>query len=246
MKYLITFSYDGSKFYGYEKQINKRTVQGEIEEKLKIISNKKVSMVSSGRTDRGVHALNQKAHFNLDINISLDKLKTALNSLLDGDIYIKDITTVDDNFHARFDVLKKEYLYVINVGEYNPIAKDYIYQYCHKLDVLNIRKATKYFIGTLNYKSFTCGQDKRDNYVRTIFNIKVKEKKNTIYISFIGDGFMRYQVRNMIGFLLDVGSGKRESKEVKKVIRLEDRTTASLTAPACGLYLKQVYYKKNK
>ena len=135
MRYLITFSYDGSKYKGYQKQPKEKTIQGELEKALKTINgHKKVCVYASGRTDAGVHAYNQKAHFDLDIkHITPEKLKEGLNSLLPDDIYIKNAEIVNDDFHARFNVKAKEYIYMINMGEYSPIEKDYIYQYNKKL-----------------------------------------------------------------------------------------------------------------
>ena len=136
MRYLMTFSYDGSKFYGYQKQPDKPSVQENIELALtKINSNNFVSISASGRTDNGVHALNQKAHFDLDRDINVDILRNSLNKLTSKYIYIKDIKTVTDDFHARFNVIRKKYTYKINLGEYNPIESDYIYQYNKNIDI---------------------------------------------------------------------------------------------------------------
>ena len=121
MRYLITFSYDGSKFKGYQKQPRLKTVQGEIEKALKELNTDPVTIHGSGRTDAGVHAFNQKAHFDLDIDITEEKLHKALNSLLNDYIYIKKVEEVDSTFHARFNVSAKEYIYKINMGEYDPV-----------------------------------------------------------------------------------------------------------------------------
>ena len=131
MRYFMTFAYDGSKYKGYQVQPKEKTVQGEVEKALKKINGgKRVVIHASGRTDAGVHAYNQKAHFDLDMkNITPEKLKDGLNSLLPKDIYIKHIEIVPDDFHARYNVKAKEYIYIINMGEYNPIEKDYVYQY---------------------------------------------------------------------------------------------------------------------
>ena len=129
MKYLITFSYDGSKYFGYQKQPNKPTVQQEIENVLtQLNSNKPVIISASGRTDSGVHALNQKAHFVLDKEYDESKLQYSMNKMLSTSIYIKNVEKKEDNFHARFDVKKKKYTYKINVGEYNPLEYNYIFQ----------------------------------------------------------------------------------------------------------------------
>ena len=242
MRYLIKYSYDGSKYNGYQKQPRKRTIQRELEKALKEINaNKKVLVSSSGRTDKGVHANNQYAHFDLIINIKPDNLKRALNSILPDDIYIKDVKEVSDNFHARFDVKKKEYIYKINIGEYNPIEKDYIYQYCKDLDINEMKKGLIYIEGTHNFKSFVKGDDYED-YERTIISTKLEKKNNTIIISLIGTGFMRYMVRNIVGLLIEVGEHKYKCSDIEKILKAHDRTKAGKCAPACGLYLEDVYY----
>ena len=243
MRFFITFSYDGSKYKGYQKQPRKRTIQGELEKALKQINaNKRVSVSSSGRTDAGVHAYNQHAHFDLKINITPSKLKTALNSILPEDIYIKDAKVVEDSFHARFDVKSKEYIYKINTGEYNPIEKDYIYQYCKKLDVSEMERALKYIEGTHNFKSFVKGDDIKESYERTIMQTKLIRNDDQIIISLLGNGFMRYMVRNIVGLLIEIGEGKYKSKDMIDILKAEDRTKSGKCAPACGLYLNDVYY----
>ena len=247
MRYLITFAYDGSKYKGYQKQPKEKTVQGELEKALKTINgHKKVSVYASGRTDAGVHAFNQKAHFDLDIqHITPEKLKDGLNSLLPGDIYIKDAQIVADDFHARYNVKAKEYIYIINMGEYNPIEKDYIYQYNKKLDVVEMERALKYLEGTHNFKSFTKSDDEKEDYVRTIVQTRLtRELKNVnkITLSFLGTGFMRYQVRNMIGTLIEIGEGKRKSEDIIDILKAQDRRKAGKTANPEGLYLKDVLY----
>ena len=145
MRFFITFAYDGSKYSGYQKQPRKKTIQGEIERALKQINDgKDVSLVASGRTDAGVHAYNQRAHFDINTKITPEKLKMGLNSLIPDDIYVKKVFEVDKDFHARFNVKAKEYIYKINMGIYNPIEKDYIYQYNKKLDIAEMERALKY------------------------------------------------------------------------------------------------------
>ena len=241
MKYLITFSYDGSKYNGYQKQPSKKTVQKEIEDVLtKINSNKSVSISSSGRTDRLVHALNQKAHFEMK-DMDLEKLKNSINKLLSSSIYVKKIEKVKDDFHARFDVKSKVYVYYINIGEYNPIEKDYVYQYNKNLDIEKMKEAIKYFEGMHNFRAFTKVEEEKD-FVRTIFKTNIEKDADKIIITFEGNGFLRYMVRNMVGLLIEIGSLKRNSSDVQKIMDSLDRTKAGITAPAEGLYLKDVYY----
>lgn len=246
MRYLITFSYDGSSFFGYQKQPKMRTIQGELEKILKEINaNKKVEVYASGRTDAGVHALNQKAHFDLDIEITSDKLLKAMNSLLPEDIYIKKVERVSDNFHARFNAIGKEYVYLINLGEYDPIERNYVYQYNKKLDVVEMERALKYLEGTHNFKSFTKTDEEKDDYVRTLSQtnlIRDTKDVNKITLVFVGTGFLRYMVRNMVGTLIEVGEGKRKSEEIITILNNQDRTSAGKTANPEGLYLKNVFY----
>jgi len=247
MRYLITFSYDGSKFNGYQKQPKLKTVQGELEKALKKInSDKTVSVHASGRTDALVHAYNQKAHFDLDVNISLDKLKRSLNSMIDDYIYIKKVEKVNNDFHARFDVRAKEYIYKINMGEYDPIQKDYVYQCNQKLDLVEMERAMKYLEGTHDFKSFSKADEEKEDFVRTIVQtnlIRNLKDVNKITLTFLGTGFLRYQVRNMVGLLLEIGLGKRSGEDVIDILKACDRRKAGITAPAEGLYLKDVFYK---
>jgi len=241
----MTFSYDGSDFYGYQKQVDKRTVQGELESVIKKINgDKEISIVASGRTDAGVHAVNQKAHFDMEADIDLDKLLKSINSMLPDDIYVKAIEEVSDNFHARYDATGKEYIYQINMGEYNPLERKYVYQHSGKLDVVEMQRAMKYLEGTHSFKSFTKSDEDKD-FVRTLSQTNiVRDLKdvNKITLVFIGSGFLRYMVRNMVGTLIEIGEGKRRSEEIIEILRSEDRTKAGKTANPEGLYLKNVFY----
>ncbi len=243
MRYRIDFSYDGTNFNGYQLQPNLRTVQNELEKAVSYLNRQTYTQVqSSGRTDKGVHALNQVAHFDLDVEIPLYKIKRGLNSNLPADIHIIDVRSVSNNFHARFSAKKKEYIYKINIGEYNPMMRNYIYQYNKDLDLNKMKEAIKYFEGTHDFTSFVSSEDARENKIRTILKTSIKEKNNIVEISFQADGFMKYQVRNMVGLLLYIGSGKKEPKDVVSIIEAKDRTKSVKTAPPEGLYLKKVWY----
>ncbi len=246
MRYLITISYDGTDFFGYQKQPRKRTVQGELEKALKEISGgKTISVHASGRTDAGVHALAQKVHFDLETKITCEKLAKGLNSLLPKDIFVRKVEEVSDDFHARFSALGKEYIYKLNMGEYNPLERNYVYQYNSRLDVVEMERALKYFEGTHNFKSFTKADDEKEDYVRTISQtnlIRDSKDLNKITFVFVGTGFMRYMVRNMVGTLIMVGEGKIKSEEIIDILKKETRIAAGKTASAEGLYLKNVFY----
>ena len=243
MRYLITFSYDGTNFSGYQHQSGLRTVQGELESALKYINGGIDTIVtSSGRTDKGVHALCAKAHVDIMVEITPYKLMRAMNSNLPSDIHVIKTEVVDNEFHARYMVKEKEYQYKLNMGEYNPIERNHVYQYGKRLDVEKMKEAIKFFLGTHSFKSFTPNKDKRNNYIRTINYADIKEKDNIVTFTFRGNGFLKYQVRNMIGYLIKVGEGKKKGEDIPKILEKEDRRMASITAHAEGLYLTKVTY----
>lgn len=240
MRYFMRFSYNGSKFNGFQKQVDKRTVQGDLENVLSKIFNENIRVVASGRTDAGVHAYNQCLHFDSSKEVDFAKLKFSLNSLLHN-IYVKELYSVPDDFHARYDCTKKEYIYKINVGEFDPIYEEYIYQYNKSLDIEKMKDACMYLIGEHDFRSFT-SLDYEKNCVRTIYSIDISIENDIIYIDFVGNGFLKYMVRNMVGLLIEVGSNNRNVEDVKKILDSMDRKEAGICAPSMGLYLANVYY----
>lgn len=242
MRYLMTFSYDGTNFSGYQKQPYKRTIQEEIEKVLSKINNSQISISASGRTDAKVHAINQKAHFDTDKEWNLNTLYNSLNKLLPSDIHIKKIEIVNSDFHARFNVKKKIYVYKINLDEYNPLDRNYIYQYNKCLNIDKIKEATKYLIGEHDFTSFTKLDEPKD-CIRTIYNIDIKLDNNIMLLRFEGNGFLRYMVRNMVGTLIAVGENKIEPIYIEEILKSKNRANAFLTAPPEGLYLENVFYE---
>lgn len=245
MRYLIDFSYSGENFSGYQKQKKLRTVQGEIEKVLTSINNNSLVIIySSGRTDGKVNALHQIAHFDLNYDIKEYKIKSALNSYLPDDIYINEVKKVNDNFHARYMVSSKIYEYKINQGVFNPLLRNHVYQYGKSLKINKIEEALKYFIGTHDFTTFTCSEDKRTDKVRSILSASVICNNDIISIRFEGTGFLKYQVRNMVGLLIKIGENKLEPQKIPCLLEKKDRCAIGLTAPACGLTLIKVNYKK--
>jgi len=240
MRYLITVSYDGSKYYGFQKLNKNKSVQEELEKALTKINKKKVCVKGSGRTDRGVHALAQKCHFDLDISIESNRLVNAINSLVDNYIHVIDCKVVSNDFHARFMVQKKTYKYIINLGDYDAIRNDYIYNYCRKLNVVSMKKASKYLIGRKSFKAFVSG--KRDNYDSEIYKINFKSNKNMLEIEFVGKSFYRYMIRNMVGALMLVGKEKITVEQFNQMILEGYNKYTYMTVPASGLYLVSVEY----
>lgn len=242
MRYKIKIAYDGSNFYGFQKQVGKRTIEEEIEKVLSSINDNAVKITGAGRTDSKVNAIGQVAHFDLEKNISCYKLKGALNSYLPDDIYISSVEEVNGDFHARYMVKSKTYKYMINIGEYNPLLRNQAYQYCKTLDIKNMQKAIKYLIGKHDFTSFSSAQDKRSDKIREIYDAKIEYNDSIITITFIGKGFLKYQVRCMVGTLMKVGENKISPIDVKKILEQKDRTKAGKTAPSNGLTLIDVKY----
>lgn len=244
-RYKIIFSYDGSGFSGYQSQPGLRTIQTELETALqKINAGNHTPITSSGRTDKGVHALAQVAHFDLSITITTAKLKRALNSNLPEEIHVIKAEEVEDAFHARYDVKKKQYGYRINLGEYDPIRRNYIYQCNHSLSIEKMKQAILYLKGTHDFRAFVSESNTKENCIRTITKVGIRPIEQDIYeIIFEGTGFLKYQVRNMVGLLIKIGEGKKEPEEMLHVLESKDRSTGGKTAPAEGLYLRKVEYK---
>lgn len=243
MRYLITFSYDGTNYNGYQRQEGLRTIQEEMEKALTFINGGRWTIItSSGRTDKGVHALCQKAHVDIFVDITEYKLKRALNSNLPNDIHVIKVEKVDSDFHARYMVKEKEYKYYLNMGEYNPLERNYVYQYGKKLNIDKMRESINYFLGTHSFKSFTPSEDKRNNYVRTISYVDIGVTGDIICFTFRGNGFIKYQIRNMVGYLIKIGEGKKIGEDIPKILEKEDRRMASITAHAEGLFLTDVKY----
>ena len=244
MRFLIKFSYDGTSYNGYQSQPGLNTIQDKLEEALSIINNGiKTPITATGRTDKGVHALCQYAHADLSVNITEHKLKRAMNSNLPDDIHVIETKIVSDDFHARYNVKSKEYKYYINLGEYNPLDRNYVFQYNYTLNIDAMKDAIKVFLGTHDFRAFVTENKEKDNCIRTITTAKVEQKEELIVITFEGNGFLRYQVRNMVGILIKVGENKISTEDVEKILASKDRSTSGKTAPAEGLYLTHVSYK---
>lgn len=245
MRYLIKFSYDGSSYAGFQSQNGLDTIQEKMEEALTKVNNgKRTPITATGRTDKGVHALCQYAHADIDVNITEKKLKRALNSNLPEDIHVIETKQVEDSFHARYQVKEKEYKYIINIGEYNPLERNYVFQYNHELNVKKMEEGLEYLKGEHDFRAFVTENKEKDNCVRTITEATINQKENKIIITFKGTGFLRYQVRNMVGLLIRVGEEKISPETVEKILESKDRNKTGKTAPAEGLYLVDVRYEK--
>ena len=243
MRYKCIVMYDGTNFHGFQIQEDLRTVQLEIENVLKIITKVPTKIYPAGRTDTGVHAYNQVFHFDTDVVMKEYQMKNAINSRLPRDIYIKKVEIVDENFHARYNAKIKEYHYIIDLGEYNPLLTNYRYYYKHKLDIDKMIDASKIFIGTHDFKSFTKNH-KIDNTIRTIYSIDFEIVDKEIIIKFKGNGFLHNMVRIIVAMLIEVGNDRKTKEDLENILASKNRLLAPKTAPANALYLVNIEYEK--
>ena len=245
MKYKCIVSYDGFSFNGYQKQKHdKNTIQEVIENVLSQIFKEKIVIYGSGRTDKQVHALNQVFHFSSDKNVPVENLKKACNEMLPESIKIKKCEEVDESFHARYSSHKKVYVYKIKNTDNIDVFDSRYYCYIkEKIDVNLLKEASKLFVGKHDFKNFTTNKiEEVENFVKTIYDVKVKESKNKIEITFYGSGFLRYQVRMMVGALLVVSTNKKDITFISNLLKDTVTEKCSYKAKPQGLYLKKVVY----
>lgn len=243
-RYKATVAYDGSGFSGYQIQPKGRTVQGEIEQVLhKLHKGLTISVTASGRTDSGVHARGQVVHFDSPLKLAEGQWIKAFNSLLPDDISFLNVETAAPGFHARFGAVRKEYRYFLYASPIrDPFKRHYAAHVRGALDVEAMREAARYLKGTHDFTSFCSAKTETDNKVRTLYELNIEAEESDLVLTFVGDGFLYNMVRIITGTLLDIGSGKVESRLIPEILAARDRTMAGKTAPAEGLYLWEVFY----
>lgn len=240
MRYLMKVSYDGSGFYGFQRLNDYRTVQKVLEEALGVINKGEVLVKGASRTDKGVHAYGQMIHFDIDYDIPADRLMYAVNRILDNDIRVLDCKKVGNDFHARFNVKRKKYVYKINLGDFDCLKSRYFLQVYGKLDIDKMRECAKVFLGCHDFRNFVAGE--RNNYLMCVEDIKFNMSNDILEIEFLGKSFYRYMVRNMVGAMLEVGMHKKEICDVSKMLDDYMVKMQMIMAPACGLYLMDIEY----
>ena len=243
MRVLGFVTYKGSKYQGWQKQNNVPTIQEELENKLSQIFNSEITIFASGRTDAGVHAIKQSFHFDVDKNLDLDKVTYSLNRMLPDDIKIISLEIVDDDFHARFSAKRKTYIYKIYLDKKEPFEKDQKYVFPFKLDIDLFKETIALFVGKHDFKNFTSKEEDEDNFVREIYDASVIQDGKEVIVKFTGNGFMRYQIRDMVGASLAVASNQIDKDYVKTHLDSDKpRDIVNYKAPPEGLYLLEVDY----
>ena len=264
----LTLEYDGTPYAGWQTQKSRtskgtllprgrklKTIQETVEDVLKKIFREKIPLTGSGRTDAGVHALAQVAHFKMDKPMALDKLRAALNSLLPKDIAVKCIQEMPLGFHARFDATSKTYVYcILQTNLKSAFVSSRIWPVGYPLDVRLMRQEAKSLLGKHDFKSFQASDRCERKSVTRIRRIDIKKQKGSRGLPFFNgldiltieieaDGFSRNMVRNIVGTLVDVGRAKLKRGSVERILKKCDRQCAGYCAPAAGLYLAEVKYE---
>lgn len=236
-------AYDGSSYAGWQKQENALGIQEVMEKVLTKIHKKTSEIVASGRTDAKVHALGQVIHFEKMDSIPAPKYKEALNALLPEDIRILETIEVEDQFHARFSAKEKEYEYICTYDLNNPFIYRYKEKLRSKLDIRAMQEAAEVLMGSHDFTSFSSSKiDPRKPRIKTITKIDIFEQEQDVHFIFIGDGFLRYQVRMMTGTLIEVGKHNIDKGTVKIILEKKHKDACRYNASPQGLYLKRVYY----
>ena len=247
-KYRLLIAYDGTNYSGWQTQPQSMSIQQKLEEAIAVLTKEPVRVIGSGRTDAGVHAHNQVAHFQSTHKIDTFKALVSINGLLPYDIRVKEITLAESDFHACHSATGKIYHYHCCLGQFqDPSRRFYSYHVKKKIDLSLLKKGAAVLVGTHNFLSFANSGEKGSasrNPVRTIRRLDVvQEGDEQIRLEFEGDGFLYKMVRNMTGILLDVASEARPLTDIKKGLRSQDRREASMAAPPQGLFLVKVYYE---
>jgi len=244
MRIALGLEYDGTHFCGWQYQPDLRTVQTEIEKALSFVADSPIRVVCAGRTDTGVHALEQIVHFDTDKKRPLHAWVKGTNTQLPEDVVVLWARQVDEMFHARFLALQRHYRYIIcNRKTREPLFRHRKSWYPRPLNESHMQKAAQYLLGKHNFSSFRDSGCQSHSPVRCVDEIKVRREGKDIIINIKANAFLHHMVRNIIGVLLEIGDGRRSVDWIKEVLCAEDRTKAGITAPAQGLYLVEVCFQ---
>ncbi|MEK7828248.1 MAG: tRNA pseudouridine(38-40) synthase TruA [Deltaproteobacteria bacterium] len=250
----LLIEYKGTNYAGWQIQPNLPTIQGIIQEKIKIITGEEVKLIAAGRTDVGVHALGQAANFHTESLISHIPMQTGLNALLPDDIVIKDVVEVSPDFDSRRHALSKTYRYLILNRAYpSAIYRNFSWHVFQKLDIDAMKKAASYLIGKKDFTSFRAAECDAQHPIREIIYFSIETTPSVLFLTnsdetgllaleVKGTAFLRHMVRIMVGTLVAVGKGKIKLNDFQAIINAKDRRLAGITAPPQGLFLKEVEY----
>lgn len=246
MRYKITLAYEGTSYAGWQVQPNGLSIQTLVQRALETALRHAIQLTGAGRTDAGVHAEGQTAHFDTPLELDLRKMLLSCNALLPPDIRVRRIEPVEDAFHARYSAKGKIYHYHLHLGRVMPpffrLFRAHLFG---PFALEKVEKAIPFLIGTRDFTSFS-NQPHRGaaakNGVRTLRRITLASQEGGVRLEFEADGFLYRMVRNLTGLLVEIGKGKRHVEEIESIFLAKDRKLGPETAPARGLFLKKVLY----
>ncbi len=238
--------YDGASYHGWQRQKGTdRTIQQKLEEALSQILQEKVAVTGASRTDAGVHALAQEAHFETFRPVDTAKLSVGMNALLPPEIAVRKVRRVRGKFHARFDAAWKRYTYWIWNDPEKPVwERNRAWHVRYPLDLAAMRRAARTLVGRRDFRAFTATDGRKGSTVRTVRSITIRRVGKRIRLDFAGDGFLYNMVRSIVGTLVDVGRGRISASRVRTILASCDRRKAGPTAPGQGLFLVKVAYDR--
>ena len=248
MRYKITIEYDGTNILGWQRQLDGPSVQEYLEKALSYLSSdgQEIPVQGAGRTDAGVHALAQVAHFDLEREIADWKLRDALNFHLreqEAPVVVLDVEEVDENFNARFSAKGRGYIYrILNRRSPAVLEKDRVWWVPVDLDIGKMQEGAKYLLGHHDFSSFRAAACQAKSPIKTLDKLNISQRGEEIIFEVEAKSFLHHQVRNMVGTLKLVCDGHLAPQDVKRILEAKDRKAAGPTAPACGLYLSKVWY----
>lgn len=240
----LLIEYDGTNYQGWQVQPRGPTIQGTLEEKLRLLTGEPIQLIGSGRTDSGVHALGQVAHFKTQSQMDVHSIQRALNSLLPHDIVIQKIEEVEEGFHARRHSKSKLYEYrILNRNLRSAFHRGYVWHIPQKLNLKEMKEAAQYLIGEHDFSSFRSVGTPTRTAVRKVIRAEWKrDREGFLCFKIEATGFLKQMVRAMVGTLVEVGRGRIRAAEFQEILDSKDRRKAGPTAPAQGLFLKEVKY----
>lgn len=241
--YKMIIAYDGTRYYGWEHQPDRDTIQGKLENVLSRMCGRDVEVIGAGRTDAGVHARGMVANAHMETRRTPEQIRDYLNRYLPEDIAVKEVREAAQQFHARYKAVGKTYCYTCFDGDVRPVFdRKYVNVLDFSPDMAAMQQAAEYLTGKHDYKSFCGNSHMKKSTERIVDQIVIVKKRGYIHFTFHGTGFLQNMIRILVGTLLEVGKGTYPPERVKDILKALDRTQAGPTAPACGLCLIKVDY----
>lgn len=241
--FVLNLRYDGTAYHGWQIQQNAVTVCEKVTGAVEKIICEKTEIIGCSRTDAGVHALSYVCNFKSDTKIPAEKLRFAVNTKLPDDIRVMESYTADDDFHSRFSAKSKTYIYKSYHAEsHDPFLRNYAYLFGYETDLDKMKRAAEHFIGTHDFSAFRTMGSSQKTTVRTVNSLEVRRKDGVTEFEINANSYLYNMVRIISGTLLYVGCGRIDADEIPDIIKSKDRKRAGITAEACGLYLKKIYY----